>query len=64
VFADPQVVARGMQVTMEHPARGDLPLVANPIRMSASPVAYRRPPPGVGQQTEEVLADWLGQATD
>lgn len=59
VFTNPQVVARGMQVQMNHPVSGSVPLVANPIRMSASPVNYSRPPPTVGQHTPEVLQDWL-----
>ncbi|HEX8605668.1 MAG TPA: CaiB/BaiF CoA-transferase family protein [Pseudoduganella sp.] len=60
VFDDPQVRARGMRVEMAHPTGGSVPLVANPIRMSATPVAYHRPPPMLGEHTGEVLADWLG----
>lgn len=36
-----------------------VPLVANPIRMSESPVSYRTAPPTLGQHTQEVLASWL-----
>jgi len=64
VFANPQVAARGMRVEMEHPVGGAVPLVANPIRMSASPVDYRRPPPTVGQHTNEVLRSWLAMGDD
>ncbi|HMX10998.1 MAG TPA: CaiB/BaiF CoA-transferase family protein [Burkholderiaceae bacterium] len=60
VFADPQVVARGLRVELPHPVAGSVPGVANPIRLSASPVAYRTAPPTLGQHTAEVLADWLG----
>jgi len=60
VFADPHVKARGLQV---HQTRGDLAgpvtTVASPIRMSATPVDYRRPPPSLGQHTSEVLAEKL-----
>ncbi|HSV52161.1 MAG TPA: CaiB/BaiF CoA-transferase family protein [Burkholderiaceae bacterium] len=59
VFANPQVAARGMQFEMQHPVGGTVPLVANPIRMSASPVDYRCAPPTVGQDTQEVLQGWL-----
>jgi crotonobetainyl-CoA:carnitine CoA-transferase CaiB-like acyl-CoA transferase len=59
VFADPQVVARGLRVDVPHPAFGAVPLVANPIRLSATPVGYHRAPPGLGQDTDEVLHDWL-----
>ena len=59
VFADPHVQSRGMRIEMEHPLAGKVPLVANPINMSASPVQYRSAPPALGANTDEVLADWL-----
>ncbi|HCY63277.1 MAG TPA: CoA transferase [Oxalobacteraceae bacterium] len=59
VFADPQVMARGMRIEMPHPLTEKVPLVANPIRMSASPVQYRNPPPTLGEHTEQVLNSWL-----
>ena len=59
VFADPHVQARGTRIEMSHPLAKDVPLVANPIRMSESPVQYRNAPPTLGQHTEEVLSDWL-----
>ncbi|MCA1855688.1 CoA transferase [Massilia oculi] len=62
VFADPQVRARGMAIEMPHPSAGKVPLVANPIRLSESPVRYQRPPPLLGEHTAQVLADWLGAA--
>jgi len=64
VFADPQVRHRGMAVTMAHPLAGDVTVAANPIRMSASPVAYDRPAPMLGQDTQEVMADMLGLPPD
>lgn len=59
-FADPQVVARGMHMSQTHPLAGNIPSVASPIRLSATPVSYRRPPPLLGQHTHEVLHDLLG----
>jgi crotonobetainyl-CoA:carnitine CoA-transferase CaiB-like acyl-CoA transferase len=61
VFADPQVIARGLQIKLPHALAGSVPLVANPIRLSGSPVAYQRPPPLLGEHTAEVLAQWLGE---
>lgn len=60
VFDDPQVRARGLRIELPHAVAGTVPLVANPIRMSASPVAYRRAPPALGEHTGEVLDEWLG----
>jgi crotonobetainyl-CoA:carnitine CoA-transferase CaiB-like acyl-CoA transferase len=56
VFADPQVQARGLTVELPHPLTDALKLVASPIRMAASPVQYRRPPPLLGEHTDELLA--------
>ncbi|WP_220094182.1 CaiB/BaiF CoA-transferase family protein [Pseudoxanthomonas sp. z9] len=58
VFADPQVRARGLRVSVDHPARDALPLVASPLRLSATPVRYRSAPPLLGQHSEEVLREW------
>ena len=55
VFADPQVRERGMTVTMPHPLTDNLRLVASPIKLSATPVQYTRPPPLLGEHTDEVL---------
>ncbi|RHW22275.1 CaiB/BaiF CoA transferase family protein [Pseudomonas jilinensis] len=60
VFADPQVQARQLKITLEHPLAGQVDLVANPIRLSRTPAEYRAAPPLLGQHTREVLADWLG----
>lgn len=59
-FADPQVIARGIRVDVGHGAGVVVPLVANPIRMSESPVTYRGAPPLLGEHTNQVLGDWLG----
>jgi len=57
VFADPQVQARGMTLHMPHPHTDALELVASPMKLSATPVQLRRPPPLLGQHTDEVLAE-------
>ena len=62
VFADPHVRARGLAFTMEGVDGAALSLVANPIRMSATPPVYDLPPPPLGQDTRQVLADVLGMA--
>jgi crotonobetainyl-CoA:carnitine CoA-transferase CaiB-like acyl-CoA transferase len=60
VFADPQVRARAMAVPVSHPLSDALKLVASPIKMSATPPTVRRPPPLLGEHTQEVLAAWGG----
>jgi crotonobetainyl-CoA:carnitine CoA-transferase CaiB-like acyl-CoA transferase len=63
VFDDPHVQSRGMRIAIPHPLAGKVPLVANPIRMSESPVQYRRPPPTLGEHTDDVFASWLAMGS-
>jgi len=58
VFADPQVLARGMTVRIPHPLTDELTLVASPMKFSATPVQYHRPPPLLGEHTDEVLREY------
>lgn len=64
VFADPQIEARDMVTYWQHPFKNDLPLVASPIKLSATPVRTPGqgglPPPLLGQHTEEVLREVMG----
>ncbi|ODV11882.1 MAG: CoA-transferase [Rubrivivax sp. SCN 70-15] len=57
VFADPQVRSRQMTAVMPHPLAGTVELVASPMKLSATPVQQRRPPPLLGEHTDEVLAE-------
>jgi crotonobetainyl-CoA:carnitine CoA-transferase CaiB-like acyl-CoA transferase len=60
VFDDPQVLARNMVVTVEHPELGAVTTVANPIKFSSTAVQYRKAPPRLGEDTDTVLAEFLG----
>ncbi len=66
VFADPQVIARGMQVAFDDPgvAGGVVPGVRSPIVFDGEPAVAERPPPALGAHTAEVAADpnWGGPA--
>ena len=62
VYADPQVQARGLKIDVPHPKAGSVPLVANPIKFSRTPMAYDRPPPLVGEHVEDVLRGLLGKS--
>jgi crotonobetainyl-CoA:carnitine CoA-transferase CaiB-like acyl-CoA transferase len=56
---DAQVQARKLIVAQPHPVFGAVRTVANPIRMSDSPVTYRLAPPQAGEHNDEVLGGWL-----
>jgi CoA:oxalate CoA-transferase len=63
--AHPQVQARSMLVPLEHPRMGRPLTVSNtPVKLSRTPGGVRGVPPDVGEQTEDVLRDWLGLAPD
>ena len=64
MFQDPQVLARGLAVSMPHALAEAVPQVASPIRLSETPVEYRRAPPLLGEHTEAVLGDVLGLGAD
>jgi len=61
VFADPQVLARGMRVSLPYPGSqtGKVDLIGNPIKFSETPVEYRFAPPRAGQDSDAVLAELL-----
>lgn len=63
VFADTQVVARGMKIDLAAPAAkgGTIPSVRSPIVMNGHPMAANRPSPRLGEHTDEVLSDpsWM-----
>lgn len=60
VFADPQVVHRGLRIDREHPTVERVPGVRCPIRMSESEIGAPLPPPPLGWHTHEVLRERLG----
>lgn len=50
-----QSQARGLIVQLEHPVLGAIKTVANPIRLSDTPVSYRLPPPLLGEHGGDIL---------
>jgi crotonobetainyl-CoA:carnitine CoA-transferase CaiB-like acyl-CoA transferase len=64
VYEDPQVLARGMKRELPHPTAGKVPMASSPLKFSDSPVEYRRPPPLLGEHTEQVLSEKLGLSAE
>jgi len=63
VFADPQVLARGLVQTYEHPELGPIRYLPSPLQFSGG-LGTGRPAPMLGQHTEEVLRERLGWTPD
>ena len=63
VFADPHVQAREMVVEMAHGSGETVKVIANPVKLSATPPSYRSAPPVLGEHTEDVLASVLKMST-
>jgi crotonobetainyl-CoA:carnitine CoA-transferase CaiB-like acyl-CoA transferase len=59
VFADPHVQARDMVVEMAHGSGEKVKVIANPVKLSATPPSYRSAPPVLGEHTNAVLSDVL-----
>ena len=57
---DAQTAARRMIETIEHPAAGALKMLGIPFKFSATACSVRRPPPTLGQHSEEILSGELG----
>lgn len=55
-FAEPQVQARDMLVEIEHPLKDKFTMIASPLKLSGTPVEYKKAPPMLGEHTDEVLS--------
>ncbi len=60
VFAMEQIKVRDMKVNMPESAHGKgIELVGSPLKLSGTPVSYRKSPPTLGEDTEAILKDLL-----
>jgi len=57
MFADPQTIARGMQMALDDGHGNKLPSVRSPMLLSGTPLTYDRPSPRLGEHTAEILAE-------
>jgi crotonobetainyl-CoA:carnitine CoA-transferase CaiB-like acyl-CoA transferase len=60
VFKDPQVRHRKLLRHAPHPQFGDIPMLANALRFSQTPVDTYNAPPELGADTRNVLRERLG----
>lgn len=59
-LANPQVEARGLLLDVDHPRAGRGRYLGSPVGLDGAGRGSRRPPPLLGQHTEEILGEWLG----
>lgn len=64
VFGHPQAEARQLVLEAEHPTAGTVRFPGFPYKLSRTPAQVHRPPPQLGQHTEEVLAELLGYSAE
>jgi crotonobetainyl-CoA:carnitine CoA-transferase CaiB-like acyl-CoA transferase len=57
VFADGHVLSSDILQDVEHPAAGMLKMLASPILVNGERLQIRRPPPTLGQHTDEA-GEW------
>lgn len=58
LFDDPQIEARNMRVTVDHPTAGEVEMPGSPMKFSRTPTTVRRHPPILGEHTEDVLSEY------
>jgi crotonobetainyl-CoA:carnitine CoA-transferase CaiB-like acyl-CoA transferase len=58
VFTDEHVLASGILRDLDHPSAGPLKMLASPILIDGDRMPIRRPPPTLGQHTDEAQDDW------
>ena len=57
VFQDPQILSQDMVMDIDHPGFGAVRMLGFPMKLSATPCQVRRPAPGLGEHSDDVLAE-------
>lgn len=58
VFADEHVLGSGILQDIDHPSAGLLKMLASPLLVDGERLPILRPPPSLGQHTDETHDDW------
>jgi crotonobetainyl-CoA:carnitine CoA-transferase CaiB-like acyl-CoA transferase len=58
VFAHPQIRARGMRQSVDHPTAGEIEMPGSPMHFSRTPATIRHHPPLLGEHTVDVLSEY------
>ena len=64
VFADPQVIHRGLKVDTPYDDGSIISTIASPLRLQSTPPEYKRPPPKLGDSNFEILNQLLGYSEE
>ena len=64
VFADPQVIHRGIKVDTPYDDGSIISTIASPLRLQSTPPEYKRPPPKLGDSNFEILNQLLGYSVE
>jgi crotonobetainyl-CoA:carnitine CoA-transferase CaiB-like acyl-CoA transferase len=59
VLADEHLLGSGMLQGLDHPSAGHLEMLASPLLIDGERLSIRRPPPTLGQHTDETYDDWV-----
>ena len=64
VFQDPQILAQGMVMEVDHPSQGLMKMLGFPMKFSGTPCAVRRAAPDLGEHSEDILTEIGFSATE
>jgi crotonobetainyl-CoA:carnitine CoA-transferase CaiB-like acyl-CoA transferase len=63
-LSHPQTLARQMVESISHPQCGDISVLGNPVKLSDMRAFSFKPPPLLGQHTEEILQGYMGYSPE